>query len=943
METNRHSIELRVNGQRMDTDSSFSLRINTTLTDPTKIQTKQTEYSFSFTLPPSGSNNKTLGYANTPSVVNKFNKRYPMEVYADGTLLFKGKLYLNGYDPKKGYKCNLYVNKSNTVEEIFSDTKMTEMEWPMEYDQQNTVNRQNALSDPQVFFPMAMYGLPQKVRSAQQMFISGQSTALNNTLDYEDYTPKDVLDDTAYYYNQNFLPSPNLLETLKRMFASKGYKLGGNILTDTFFQQIYLSTNIAEEQDFEYPWATDMGKAHIDFTFTNGTQNGTRNYFFSKRKMRFPAMGVQTIREDEPIYNFSHINDYNVFLQDSDWLTLTYDHNKDLMWRRNRFVVPTDGYYKIRMNINVQIPSWYTPFKINEHHIVQNGRDNVLQTTEVTPTNKLDRFNCVELQLLKNTDEYTDTMIAPINALNAAFHQNYPSDFNTAAHSAWPHTPLGSGERGEGKGGGGYMPQNYRTMCFDPGVNENFVCGVTACYPYMLTSVIKKADSWNAEWHVDDIPMARYESEPYYRNDLIYSSSSSSTTQGGNHRGSYKNTPTLSEDYGVNTLPNSTMEIRPSSTQADAFYSTVECIVYLKKNDYLQLHMVTRHLNNSAEGADTLYDEAPSDAVYKVVGNIDIEAWGKPRMGINNDYFDWDNPSQFPTLMNVASFFNQETRMADFIDNVIKAFNLQYTTDGKNVMLDTQKRTTDASTYAIDINKRVNTMEMTASEIDFPSSMQVKFSVDTDEEGFYLSVPHDRLDDVDWTEYGDYGSDKVELNLNEGAQPTEETTSFSYSWYKPFTVKVNGQNRDVSLPIIGKWEWWIPSYKYDEMMQKDGYSLPMRMWLKPNDGMSQTSLPYVYLNGYDEIKVYVYGATNSNEGTELSYKRGDTLLTRYFNLQYDNTTNYIELECYLTTEEYMMVKNGAHIRIDTDVYIPTEIQGYDPQGRNKAKIKAMKK
>ena len=101
------------------------------------------------------------------------------------------------------------------------------------------------------------------------------------------------------------------------------------------------------------------------------------------------------------------------------------------------------------------------------------------------------------------------------------------------------------------------------------------------------------------------------------------------------------------------------------------------------------------------------------------------------------------------------------------------------------------------------------------------------------------------------------------------------------------------------------------------------------------------------MNNDENRKTYVKLTKDTYDNVNLSYKVGDdtneTLLTRYFNVFFDADTNYIKFDCYLTTEEYVQIKNGSNILIDDDVYIPIELQGYDASGKNKTQITAIKK
>ena len=76
----------------------------------------------------------------------------------------------------------------------------------------------------------------------------------------------------------------------------------------------------------------------------------------------------------------------------------------------------------------------------------------------------------------------------------------------------------------------------------------------------------------------------------------------------------------------------------------------------------------------------------------------------------------------------------------------------------------------------------------------------------------------------------------------------------------------------------------------------------------------------------------------------LSYKNTEeSLLTQYFNVNAYLASNYAEVEVYLSADEYNRIKNGSLIHFDSDLYIPIEINGYDPSGNNPTTIKMMKK
>ena len=87
----------------------------------------------------------------------------------------------------------------------------------------------------------------------------------------------------------------------------------------------------------------------------------------------------------------------------------------------------------------------------------------------------------------------------------------------------------------------------------------------------------------------------------------------------------------------------------------------------------------------------------------------------------------------------------------------------------------------------------------------------------------------------------------------------------------------------------------------------------------------------------------IYDTKNERNGIELSYKdKEGTLLRRYFNINPSLDTNYIIVSCYLTAEEYTLLKKGANVIFDSDVYVVSEIRGYDPMGVNETELTLIK-
>ena len=135
----------------------------------------------------------------------------------------------------------------------------------------------------------------------------------------------------------------------------------------------------------------------------------------------------------------------------------------------------------------------------------------------------------------------------------------------------------------------------------------------------------------------------------------------------------------------------------------------------------------------------------------------------------------------------------------------------------------------------------------------------------------------------------------------------------------------------------------IDGYDYEESMKHDGYGLSQRFWFKP-----KATTSYVWTRTYPTEMVQIYEPhnmwTNNIDYLNLSYKVTEpSLLKRYFNITPYLASNYVTVEVYLSPDEYKMIKNGAMVRFDSDLYIPVEISGYDPTNNDKTTLKMIKK
>lgn len=969
MEINKiKDIEININKQRADiySQDALNLRFNNTFADPTKIQTIQTEYSFSFTLPITPTNQKIFDFADVTSKRSKFNKRYPTTVMVDGLMIFNGELLVQSIT-REGYKCNLYINKLNTVESIFGDSVLSDITgWKMPYDQDVTINEYNSKENIQypqdAFFPLAAYGMFQKLPKTD-----------------ETYTSKFDIDDYNRIYNENFYPSINLLKTVEKCFAHKGYTVQGDIFDDPVMKKIYMSTRLGKEQEPMYNYGDpDMGKLEVNFKYKSwdtvqvpASADGRGGTAYTQATATVSQLDTPKFKVNRytDSANWTTNNVYDIWSASEFCKDLTVTNEN--LWRQNRIVAPATGYYKLGMNIDFQLDTsktfssvWLSPPARNSTEVTE---------TEVTPTVNFNNF-FVEFQLVKNSEDGSDVKnILPdcVDTVYTDVGVANPTIDTTLLYqySAYPHTPKGNYTMSTESDPYpmGYIPATGQTLAYDPSVNPNFLMGCTLGGGYYYTSVIKNGRSWDNK--CPDVGVSRYKASAYKGIKVIPNPNTSSGGGQGDGTGSRRaSTIKVAEDadnlYGSSTLNGVTNYIYPNTQKTSASIQC-RCIVFLEKNDMIQLKMVQRKWENAEDIADSSSTEGgasgsqgrgtraesstsqsesdrQTDAVVNITaGTVTFEAFSPDDVGITDSYLNnYNNPSRFPTDLELGSFLSNEDKMSDFINNFIKEFNLSYSQNGKIITLNKQK--VDFKTKcAVNLTDRVDEIETIA--IEYPSQMSVQYTISDDERGVYISAEKNATDaqmqSNDWKDFADKGYDIIKITEDEYADEEKLSIKTSFNWFEDFKVTMNGQDSTVTIPVIAKDEWMIDGLKDAEYMKQDGLSFNRRYWF-PSD-LTDTELSLCN-NANRQVKVKL--VSNTTDGCELSYKEsGKTLLTNYFNIFYDTDSNYIKFAAYLTSEEYIQIKNGANIVVDDDVYIPIQLNGYDCSGNNKTEITAMKK
>ena len=976
-----HSIDLKVNGESLDLSSDFNVIVENRIFTPSDLSSTQAEYSYEATIPATSRNNKIFDFANCLDKKNRFHQRWKAELYADEHLVFDGSLIISSFKDNE-YTINLVSPKVYDLDAIFGDAVLTDIPWSATpFNGIATINQYNEEGNGDVMFPLVSYGA-----FIKKPYYSDDVA--------NDYTSKFVIDKYNKWWVESFYPSLNMLQSIKKAFEWKGYTVGGDVFADSNLKDIYMSCNLASDQVPTYNLGNPIfGEVEI----TTSTLIDGDGY---EQELEFPYFHVTNPRANfgsaESVYTdtrtYEAWNWSSVFLYDllASGSTVT---NQSYMFDPNDKVIvaPSDGWYRIDLDVDCKISAATSSMTVAQNVITDGGSGDDIEEKEVTIPIGMDEMTPVEIAVVRNYDDnyelikgkwnkqykigdptltaYTINNILynnvtewrtcfphedPYNAsLPTKTHdlslRNTQSMFGGNRNSTNSSNTTRSGSRNGGSVGDfgsgrstatstprnynssffGYVPIDNGLMAYDAVVNKDFICGFSS-FGLGQTSVIKNGHSWTKSY--SDKNEAFYRLNGY--NQLFRRPSGSSIEESAttfNHNeyiASPNNTITMQRGY------------IGGQSVVTAMTGHVSCCVWLNKNDRLEVFEVHRAYHN-------IYGHGVE---YKTRTNmrVKIKAMSPNNMAyLLNEGFAYTSDTEFDVGLRLSNFMNKETTVSSYIQSLLDAFNFQMTQEGKSIFINKRKNPLIA-TYppTLDLDSRVSSLDVESESIDFPSSIAVKYRIDTDEWGFENSVPKEKMNDDNWKDYGDSGYTVVQISDDEyNVNNQEKSLNFSYTWYDSFTwnevdsadTENSGNTIELEMPTISNFQWMVDGYDYDKAMKHDGYSLSQRFWMKPIK-----SDAFVWTDSYPTEKVNIYLPRNYNDSIVLNYKNQDnSLLRKYFNCLMNLSSNKVKLEVYLTLDEYKMIKDGCRIKFDKAIYIPTDIQ-YNPNGESPSTLTLMK-
>ena len=1014
MITKNNDIELVVEGQELDISNSINLRLNDVLYNPLTVSNNQSSYSFSFDLPATAKNCKVLGYANVLEAPAKFSQRYNVTVYASSNILFEGTMIVNSLKEGK-FNCNLVSVQVLSLEDIFGDMKMSDINWSVPFDGIPTINDVNnyASGDTKYWFPLACYGAFQKDPYHSDDYAS-------------DYTSKFVFDKWNRWHYSQFYPSVNVSELIKKAFRQKGYDVVGDAYSDDVFTSVYLTPNLADEQVPVYNLGNPLfGEANINFAWSNRDQNngkidgGVSDLTFKYLPTGFPGSSsswpVAYTRSSKTMgYDYCNLTEVEWWdMLGSEMGGGGTEVNKSYLYDNGEsaLIIPADGYYQITLSFDGQLLAGDGGIQADTWSFKTNGE--AIQGIPTTPVPLDASLSApLEIQLVRNFDE-DDPQLELIYGKNKTIYwangegagpsgetittcfpheslaQQYPCPCSNQAAlertdqylyrggsrsgdggggsfggnkiQRRGHSGGGDGSRtgttggdsgGNDNGGSGRRPHSASTrelgylyqdklMAYDPAVNANFLLGFSTLQGG-VAAVIKDGKSWSRVYPAS--------SDSYY------------TMSGYTHEYVDSAGTSISESSTVNKNFLSGCPIGNCSASASAATGQVQGIFYFYRNDIISLKAVQRLYTNYSY---TQSEVGQCNYYWSVTGNLKIKAMADmTRASFKSLPPVYNMQSLFPYNLQLGNFLNSGETVASFVSDVQKVFSLQILQGQKEVTINTRTEKPSRSNGFVNLNDRVSadlvySNDMEVNKLNLPATFAVQWALDEKEFGFVQSCPVEYQEEENWKDYCNSGYTTIKLD-NDSYNTDYKTvnTNFSYNWYYPFTwwyttsggTDDSGITKTYDLPVIIQDEYMIENYKDDEAMQHDGFSLKKRLWFRnaPTDNnvlwSASTPIEPIKIAVPTNNMAWTNPFTQEEETIDLSYRLDEpTLLQRYYDVE-DLTTaaDELEINVYITEQEYKMIRSNVLVKINDDLYRTLEIKGFDPLGKNKTTLHLMK-
>lgn len=931
-----NNIELYINNRLCEIANAekLGIRLNRILIKPAELNTKDAQYSYSITIPSTNINDEIFGFANVEEVKDKFNHDYNALLYVDAVLVFDGKFRMSEIDKDGNFKGNLLIPAKKTIKELFGDTKMNELKttWSIDFKEMvSSLNKWNTKSGtPDCIFPYVLYGLLPKV----------PKDANGN------YSAKDVWDETVRLGIEDFPPSINCLQTIKKIFETlkdkegKPQNIGGTAFDDVRLKNLYMSYSNPTDYAQEWNWG-DLGTMSV-----SGNYKSIRDY--QTDDPIFERSISQSSMERDHFYTVNLFNSHNVeFSEIQDTGTnMTYykepdERNPRYIKKNLRIRIPASGLYKVKLYSDVLLYRGGENESRYDKHT-----DRTWANTRTGRDSKYNNYFGMKRYEIQVVRDFGSGDFGFDNKLIAGFYDkpNLPQNDKTGTDEPENYPK--------------WYPQEYCPMIVDPSSDNKLINGLhfgqtdrsgtndrnPEGKPFN-TLFIKNGYSWDRTFSQDKkICSAYYNPYKYhyhgYVSEELESDDDYDVVIGKEFRDKFKT--------DIQDIPISDISYISSADNNITGEGQASSIIWLDKGECVTVCWVSEAGDLRKAGHSVKRAVGPV-IVEDLNFRLSIEPFRTDEewVTINKDgegtaSMNWtDIPNFQKGEINLMKFLPSEQKVDEWLDNFCKAFNLQLNQiDNDTFELNIKQQHVNTHIASVlDLDNKAGIIKRSNQPLGLPAVFDIGFKINEEEKGFIDTK--------------DNGGGKIETGSLDGSS-INQTSNFSYNWFKTITQTDKDGNliQQLQIPIISNKEVWVGnSTDYKEMVKKTYTNYAQRFWYRNENILYNLGAVWktntIFTDGDKSQNLLVSQLADSLKNKSpltLSYKNEpNSILQTYFNVIAPNDSNYTDIECYLSPDEYDQLNGAKLVKLNNDLYYVAAIEGYDPLGRNKTKLRLIRK
>lgn len=924
------NIELYINNTLCDIQNpqNLGVRLNRLIINPAELATKDAQYSYSITIPSTPVNDAIFAYANVEEVKNKFNHNHTAQLYVDGITIFEGRFKLSEIDSDGNYKGNLVVPAPKTIKEIFGDKKMNEAgEWWLKMeDPVTTMNNCNRTQDTApCIFSLVLYGLLPKM-------------PIETVDKIASYSPKTVWDEYVKLQLNNFPPSINCLQAVKEIFRLANYNITGSAYNDQRLCNLYMSYQNPVDKQQDWGMLRRFSVAGKWTNYNKATNEFEKVYSV----MSFPRYGTYHAVNllSSTMTQITRQDDKGANIHSFDMTTA-----QGLKYKRHHLQIQQSGLYKISFKSSLKInkpksgePDCYidaqtTVVQKGEYEIyfdtqafevkvVRSRENNPYSLEEVKFDKVYYKNNQPYPSLADNDNKWTANaeLYFPIPGYQSVMLVDPKQNKDLIAGFSWGETPI-----------------DQSLLAY----NNNFMLenewGLKKTYLGTILS-IKNGSSWDADAKGDNIISAigtlNNKRQQAYRKVKIVKIDE-------------LNKPAEDEDtlrYSIDLNYGEGFANDVRAEDENGKYSPYQGSGQLKQVTWLDagdILSVVALSGDAAQARGWVYQDIEFELEVEPFKKNDD--WVKvDETGTGIGTMNWnDAPDYKQDEINLIDFLPSDVKIDEWMDNFGKAFNLQLVqVNDKHFELNVkQKPNSISSTTFVDLDAKTSIAQASNQPLGLPSVFELGFKINEDEQGFVESKERNSLN------IAETGGGRYETGNIDG-QVVNQTSSFSYNWYKEIFVPTTGawanDLTSIQVPVISHNEIWASATgDYAKMQGKSYSNYAQRFWFKTNKGWNVGD---VFRNKQDLFIAQLNNQWDTDKKLILNYKNeSNTIFDSYFRLIATDNSNYSYVDCYLTPHQYEQLDGSKLVKLNSDLYYIAAIEGYDPLGNNKTRLKLIRK